>query len=123
VGIQQWQCHKQLAGLFVHSTIGAVVHVRPRFCRVLHTALEIILYLHMAHTAQDHVSEKDRGKFLKYTQRAEIAHAVKIAPLQNSLEYLLHDQDSPTKSIEYKNSNTRIQLLGSRDSSVSRSLQ
>jgi hypothetical protein len=56
-------CHKQLAGLFVHSTIGAVVHVRPRFCIVLHTELEIILFLHMANTAQDHVSKKDRGKF------------------------------------------------------------
>jgi hypothetical protein len=65
----------------------------------------------MAHTANNHVPEKDRGKFLKFTQRAEIAHAVKIAPLQNASEYLRNVQDSPTKSIDhkYKNSVARLQ--------------
>jgi hypothetical protein len=66
----------------------------------------------MAHTAQDHVPEKDRGKFLKFTQKAEIAHAVKIAPLQNASEYLRNAeylrnvQDSPTKSINHKYKNS-----------------
>jgi hypothetical protein len=66
---------------------------------------------HMAHTAQDHVPRNDREKFLKFTQKAKITHAVKVAPLQNTLEILRKIEDCPTKSINHlnKNSITRLQ--------------
>jgi hypothetical protein len=40
-------------------------------------------------------------KFLKFAKNAEIAHTVKVAPLQNAYKYLRNVQDSPTKAIYY----------------------
>ena len=52
--------------------------------KIMHTVEEVILFFHKAHTAEDHVPETDKGKFLKFQQKAEITHAVKIAPLQTA---------------------------------------
>ena len=78
--------------------------------KIMRTSEEVILFFHKAHTAEDHVPEKDKGKFLKFQQKAEIAHAVKIAPLQTASEFLRNVQDSPTKAINhrYKKSVTRL---------------
>ena len=43
-----------------------------------------ILYFHKAHSATDHVCDKDRSKYLKFQQKSVIANAVKVAPLQTS---------------------------------------
>ena len=108
---RQWQSNN---GRVLNNL--AVCPLKDRCCcpceaKIVHTELEITLYLHMAHSAQDHVPEKDRGKFLKFTQKAEIAHAVKVAPLQNASDYLRNVQDSPTKAIDhkYKSSVARLQ--------------
>jgi len=56
------------------------------------------LFIADAHTAADHVSEKDSSKYLKYSQQAFIAQAVRIAPTQTATALIRNIQDSPTKS-------------------------
>ena len=72
--------------------------------KISHKPEEIILFfrVHKAHTAQDHVSERDSGKFLKFQQKSLIAGAVKVAPLQTASEFLRNVQDSLTKKIDHK---------------------
>jgi hypothetical protein len=62
----------------------------------------VILFFHKAHSARDHVCERDQSKYLTFQQKSFIATAVKIAPLQTGSELIRNVQDSPTKAIDHK---------------------
>jgi hypothetical protein len=68
--------------------------------KITDTPEQTILYVADAHTAADHVPEKDDSKFLKFHTKALIATAVKVAPLQSATELIRNVQDSPTKHID-----------------------
>ena len=61
----------------------------------------VILYFHKAHSAQDHVCDKDQSKYLTFQQKSFISKAVKYAPLQTGSELLRNVQDSE-EAIDYK---------------------
>ena len=61
----------------------------------------VILFFHKAHSAQDHICEKDQSKYLTFQQKSFIADAVKISPLQTGSELLRNVQESE-EAIDYK---------------------
>ena len=63
---------------------------------------QTLLFISNSHTAADHISEKDKAKFLSHQQMRLIATAVKLFPLQRSGELIRNNQDSPTKHIDAK---------------------
>jgi hypothetical protein len=70
--------------------------------KIVETPTQTILYISQKHTASDHVSQKDKAKYLSHQQMDMIASAVKFAPLQTSGELIRNVQDSPTKKIDAK---------------------
>ena len=70
--------------------------------KIVQTPVQTILSVSYSHTAADHLSEKDKAKYLSHQQMSLIASAVKLAPLQTSGELIRNVQDSPTKHIDAK---------------------
>ena len=70
--------------------------------KIVQTPVQTILSISNSHTAADHLSEKDKSKYLSHQQMSLISSAVKLAPLQTSSELIHNVQDSPTKHIDAK---------------------
>ena len=66
--------------------------------RIVKNATHVVLSIANAHSQADHANES--VKFLSQKQKAFIASAVKIAPMQTASQLLQNIQDSPTKSID-----------------------
>ena len=66
--------------------------------RIVKNATHVVLSIANAHSQADH--ENESVKFLSQKQKAFIASAVKIAPMQTASQLLQNIQDSPTKSID-----------------------
>ena len=62
--------------------------------KIVQTPVQTILSVSYSHTAADHLSEKDKAKYLSHQQMSLIASAVKLAPLQTSGELIRNVQDS-----------------------------
>ena len=66
--------------------------------RIVKNATHVVMSITNAHSLADH--ENESAKFLSQKQKAFIASAVKIAPMQTASQLLQNIQDSPTKSID-----------------------
>jgi hypothetical protein len=66
--------------------------------RIVKNATHVVMSITNAHSLADH--ENESAKFLSQKQKAFIAAAVKIAPMQTASQLLQNIQDSPTKAID-----------------------
>ena len=83
-------------------------HWRMCLCEVklAINADQTIMYVTDEHTAQDHAKEKDISRHLSYEDKVLIRQAVQLAPMQSAGSLMRNIQDSPTKQIDYRLSNS-----------------
>ena len=72
---------------------------------------QTIMYVTDEHTAQDHAKEKDISRHLSYEDKVLIRQAVQLAPMQSAGSLMRNIQDSPTKQIDYRLSNSVRNLV------------
>ena len=72
---------------------------------------QTIMYVTDEHTAQDHAKEKDISRHLSYEDKVLIRQAVQLAPMQSAGSLMRNIQDSPTKQIDYRLSNSVKNLV------------
>jgi len=68
-------------------------------CKIVEKPTITTLYVANLHTADDHVTAKDKSKYLNFREKTVIRDAVKIAPNQSARELMRNVADSPTKTI------------------------
>ena len=71
----------------------------PCQCKIVEKPTITTLYVANLHTADDHVTAKDKSKYLNFREKTVIRDAVKIAPNQSARELMRNVADSPTKTI------------------------
>ena len=72
---------------------------------------QTIMYVTDEHTAEDHAKEKDISRHLSYEDKVLIRQAVQLAPMQSAGSLMRNIQDSPTKQIDYRLSNSVRNLV------------
>ena len=72
---------------------------------------QTIMYVTDEHTAEDHAKEKDISRHLSYEDKVLIRQAVQLAPMQSAGSLMRNIQDSPTKQIDYRLSNSVKNLV------------
>ena len=74
-------------------------------CKIVEKPTITTLYVANLHTADDHVTAKDKSKYLNFREKTVIRDAVKIAPNQSARELMRNVADSPTKNISIAKKN------------------